>query len=161
MHTDYQAVLPTPFGAVGVKMAGDLLASIDLLHVPLEEKPPENAATSAICLQLQRYLQEPGMRFELPCMPRGTVFQQKVWDAIRRIPAGETRTYAALAKEIGSGPRAVANACGANPFPLMIPCHRVVASNGLGGFMQGRDARSLSIKKWLLAHERGQSGAAR
>ncbi|MCX7628345.1 MAG: methylated-DNA--[protein]-cysteine S-methyltransferase [Methylophilaceae bacterium] len=69
-------------------------------------------------------------------------------------------TYTELAERVGSGARAVANACGANPFPIVIPCHRVVAAHGLGGFMRSRHADSLNIKRWLLAHERSAPGAA-
>lgn len=83
----------------------------------------------------------------------GTVFQQKVWAAIRAIPYGETRSYGELAKTIGAPKscRAVANACGKNPVPLFIPCHRVVGSNGtLGGFSSG-----LAWKRQLLSLEHG------
>lgn len=83
--------------------------------------------------------------------PRGTPFQRKVWDALLRIPFGKTRTYAEIAKEVGSpaGSRAVGGACGANPMALVIPCHRVIASDGsLGGYGGGLD-----IKKSLLALE--------
>ena len=73
------------------------------------------------------------------------------------IPAGSTITYADLAQRAASGARAVANACGANPVPVIIPCHRVVARHGLGGFMRGREAGALGIKQWLLAHERSES----
>jgi methylated-DNA-[protein]-cysteine S-methyltransferase len=83
---------------------------------------------------------------------QGTAFQRRVWQAIAAIPVGQTRTYGQIARQIGSGPRAVANACGANNTPLLIPCHRVVAQNGIGGFMQSKQ-NGLLIKQWLLAHE--------
>lgn len=89
----------------------------------------------------------------MPLSANGTAFQRRVWHALRAIPLGSTITYAELADRVGSGARAVANACGANPIALVIPCHRVVAKNGLGGFMQGRATDSLAIKRWLLAHE--------
>ena len=76
----------------------------------------------------------------------------RVWQAIAAIPLGQTRTYGQLAHQIGSGPRAVANACGANHLTLLIPCHRVVAQNGIGGFMQSTP-NGLVVKKWLLKHE--------
>jgi O-6-methylguanine DNA methyltransferase len=82
----------------------------------------------------------------------GTPFQHKVWAKIAKIPHGETRSYAQIAKAIGrpKAHRAVANACGANPVPLIIPCHRVIASDGtIGGFSCG-----ITIKKKLLAMER-------
>ncbi len=71
---------------------------------------------------------------DLPMQPRGTPFQQSVWRAMSDIPYGETRTYGALARQTGGIARAVGVACGANPIPILIPCHRVVAQNGLGGY---------------------------
>ena len=110
--------------------------------------------TAAICKQLESYLQDPKTALDLPLSLHGTAFQQRVWRAMRAIPPGSTLTYGELAQQLDSGPRAVANACGANPIPVVIPCHRVVAHNGLGGFMQGRVQSSLAIKQWLLSHER-------
>lgn len=83
----------------------------------------------------------------------GTAFQQRVWQALQQIPAGETRRYGELASALNSSARAVANACRANPLPILIPCHRVVASNGLGGYMGHRDGEMVAIKQWLLHHE--------
>lgn len=81
--------------------------------------------------------------------PAGTPFQQAVWKLLREIPAGETRTYGELAKQLASSPRAVGCANGANPIALVIPCHRVIASGGaLSGYAWGVDR-----KRWLLQHE--------
>jgi methylated-DNA-[protein]-cysteine S-methyltransferase len=79
---------------------------------------------------------------------------------MQSIPAGETRTYGELAKAIGSSARAVGGACGANPIPLVVPCHRVVGAGGsLGGFMGAREEGfELMIKRWLLAHEAARRG---
>jgi methylated-DNA-[protein]-cysteine S-methyltransferase len=82
----------------------------------------------------------------------GTPYQKRVWQAIANIPAGEVRSYGELADTINSCPRATANACGANHLSILIPCHRVVAKHGIGGFMRGSES-GLMIKKWLLAHE--------
>jgi len=75
----------------------------------------------------------------------GTAFQQKVWQAILDIPYGKTITYAELAKRIGSpdGARAAGSACGANPIAIIVPCHRVLGKNGLGGYAYGADAKKL------------------
>jgi len=97
----------------------------------------------------------------LPIDPPGTDFQQEAWSALQVIPAGQTWSYAQQAKHIGqpTATRAIAQANGANPIPLVVPCHRVVAADGgLGGFSSG-----LQHKRWLLAHEgaaetRGQVG---
>jgi methylated-DNA-[protein]-cysteine S-methyltransferase len=104
---------------------------------------------------VRRYLDDPAYRFALPLEPAGTPFQQRVWRAILAIRAGEARTYGALARDLGSEPRAVGQACGSNPIALVIPCHRVTAAgNRLGGFMHSTGDDALRIKRWLLAHER-------
>jgi methylated-DNA-[protein]-cysteine S-methyltransferase len=115
---------------------------------PVVQHPSIKQMAQEICA----YLQRPHQGFSLPEQLAGSAFQNKVWLAIYAIPLGQTRTYSELAAQLQSGPRAVANACGANRLPLLIPCHRVVAKNGLGGFMRG-DKNGLSIKRWLLAHE--------
>jgi len=74
---------------------------------------------------------------------------------INAIPRGDVLTYAEVARRIGSAPRAVGQACGANPFPLIVPCHRIVATGGgLGGFSRQGGGFLLDVKRWLLAHER-------
>ena len=104
--------------------------------------------------QIRQYLENPDTALIAPCAVKGTHFQKRVWQAIADIPNGRTLSYGELAQKVGSGPRAVANVCGANQVPLFIPCHRVVAKNGIGGFMQG-DVNGLKVKQWLLEHERG------
>ena len=84
----------------------------------------------------------------------GTPFQQAVWHALRDIPPGSPLTYGQLAKQLGTAARAVGGACGANPIPIIVPCHRVVSASGIGGFMQTCYLGPLNIKSWLLAHER-------
>ncbi|MCX6354757.1 MAG: methylated-DNA--[protein]-cysteine S-methyltransferase [Candidatus Aureabacteria bacterium] len=94
----------------------------------------------------------------VPLDPRGeAVFARRVWGALRHIPYGETRSYGEIAKAVGSGKacRAVGNACAANPFPILVPCHRVVAKSGIGGFSAG-----LRWKKFLLAREERQQGSS-
>lgn len=153
-HDD--ALIQTPFGAVAVAAHGSLLAIELLVTEPAEVievvNPSSNPLVIDACRQIVEYLQKPGFLFDIPLSQHGTAFQQRVWQAIAAIPAGQVRTYGQLAREIGSGPRAVANACGANNLPLVVPCHRVVAQNGLGGFMQGKH-NGLKIKQWLLKHE--------
>lgn len=154
---DDDALINTPFGAVTISAQGNQLA-IDLLteSPSLENKPSAHPLVKQAYEKIMQYLQQPTAQFDLPINVQGTAFQQRVWQAIAAIPVGQTCTYGQLAKQVGSGPRAVANACGANNVPLVIPCHRVVAQNGIGGFMQGK-ANGLLIKQWLLAHE-GVSG---
>ncbi|MDD2933467.1 MAG: methylated-DNA--[protein]-cysteine S-methyltransferase [Methylotenera sp.] len=146
------ALINTPFGAVVIAVYEGQLA-IELLPASVQiEKESTHFLVKLASEQIKQYLQQPKARFELPLAQQGSAFQQRVWQAIAAIPSGQTRTYGELAVQIGSGPRAVANACGANQLPLVIPCHRVVAKNGIGGFMQGK-ANGLGIKQWLLQHE--------
>lgn len=94
--------------------------------------------------QITEYLEGKRTEFDVPLRLEGTDFRQKVWSELRKIPYGQTITYKELAQRIGSpkGYRAVANACGANPFPILSPCHRVVASGGrLGGYTGGLDIK--------------------
>ncbi len=150
---NYQAKLVVPFGVLGIRCAGDTLTGIDFL--PANDKPQH--ATSAfaanVCKQLLRYLENPDAQFTVALKPSGTPHQQKVWQAMCNIPRGETRSYGELALELKSAAQAVGQACGANPIPIIIPCHRVVSKSGLGGFMGHASGEALDIKRWLLAHE--------
>ena len=152
MSQSYDAVISTPFGAMGIITQDDFLTAIDLLPTQVEIKNASQPFVQWVAEQLQQYFTQPQMTFSLPYVVKGTHFQKRVWQAISEIPSGKTLSYSELAQRVGSGPRAVANACGANQVPLVIPCHRVVAKNGLGGFMQGVEGGA-AIKQWLLAHE--------
>ena len=101
--------------------------------------------------QLQEYFDGKRMSFDLPLAPEGSEFQKRVWAALCAIPPGETRSYADIARTIGSAPRAVGGANGANPIPLFIPCHRVIAADGTLGGYSGGDGPA--TKRYLLDHE--------
>jgi methylated-DNA-[protein]-cysteine S-methyltransferase len=150
---DFQAKLRTPFGVVGVRTAGGEIAEITYLPRSAGTLAPANALAERACRQVERYLDDPGARWDLPLARAGTEFRRRVWRKIAAIRAGETRSYGALAKDLGSAARAVGQACGDNPFPLVIPCHRVVAAGGLGGFAHADGGFEVSVKRWLLAHE--------
>lgn len=158
-----EALISAPFGGVRIAIQNNqLLIELKALPVGVQVLPSHHDVAleveslhplvSLATKQVIQYLQQANTVFSLPVQQVGTAFQQQVWQAIVAIPRGQTRTYSDLANQIGSGPRAVANACGANRLPLVIPCHRVVAKNGLGGFMQGTHNGWL-IKQWLLQHE--------
>ena len=151
---DYQAKLKVPFGVLGIRCTGDALAGIDFL--PAAEKPQRasNAFAATVCEQLLRYLQDPDAQFSVPLDLHGTPHQQKVWQAMRDIPRGQTRGYGEIAAELKSCAQAVGQACGANPIPVIVPCHRIVGKTGLGGFNRHTDDAHLNVKRWLLAHER-------
>jgi methylated-DNA-[protein]-cysteine S-methyltransferase len=102
--------------------------------------------------QLQDYFDGKRLTFDLPLAPHGSAFQKRVWAALCAIPPGETRSYADIARVIGSVPRAIGGANGANPIPLFIPCHRVIAADGsLGGYSGGDGP---ATKRYLLDLER-------
>lgn len=144
--------LATPFGTIGAYWQGRQLMRL-LLAPELQAQPTSAAAPAWLCSELEAYFADPRHRFSCTIAPAGTAFQRRVWELIGAIPAGSPRTYGALASELGSSARAVGNACRANPVPLRIPCHRVVAAQGLGGFAGDRSGRLLEIKRWLIEHE--------
>ncbi len=100
---------------------------------------------------LENYFDGKPLADDLPLNPNGTPYRQKVWAALRSIPAGQTRTYLDIAAIAGGSPRSVGGANGANPIPIFIPCHRVVATTGLGGYSGGE---GLPTKTALLNIER-------
>jgi len=110
--------------------------------------------------QLERYRDDPDAPFDLPLLVEGTDFQKRVWDAMCAIPRGRTRTYGELARELGGEARAVGQACGDNRLPIVIPCHRVVAAAGIGGFGHATGGYLLEAKRWLLMHERSADAFA-
>ena len=100
--------------------------------------------------QLDAYFDGDLAAFDLPLAPAGTPYRQRVWAALCDIPYGAVRSYADIARVAGGGPRSVGGANGANPIPILIPCHRVVATGGIGGYSGGE---GLPTKRWLLALE--------
>jgi len=149
----YSAKLQGPFAVLGIRTRGKTLTDIEYLPLGAALLDPIDAFSREVCRQLQAYFVDAAFEFELPFHWQGSDHQLRVWEAIRAIPRGETLSYLAVARQIGSAARAVGAACGANRIPLLIPCHRVVGSNGIGGFMHSRGGRPLDIKRWLLQHE--------
>lgn len=149
----YQAILAAPFGKLGIRCEAEVLTGIDFLAPDALPIPPATPFAQEVCRQLEHYFDNPDFRFTLPLRLDGTMHRQKVWQAMLAIPRGQTRQYGELAHELASSPRAVGQACGANPIPIVVPCHRVVSKAGLGGFANHEDGYLLDIKRWLLAHE--------
>ncbi|MDH5765217.1 MAG: MGMT family protein [Gammaproteobacteria bacterium] len=143
----------TPFTQLKLYFSDSALVELDF---EVETDPDSKPVTGLMQLaqrQLQAYAQSASEQLDLPLEPAGTVFQQRVWEVLRAIPVGRVRTYGDIARELGSSARAVGNACRANPIPLFIPCHRVVAKSGIGGFAGQTAGRELAIKTALLRHE--------
>lgn len=153
--TNFDAILPTPFGALGVRVQADRLSELVFLPPGTALQPNKSPFLDRVAEELARYFSQAGHRFKLPCTLEGTPFRQRVWQALLAIPVGQTITYGELARRVDSAPRAVGQAVGDNPIPIIIPCHRVVAADGsLGGFNHSRVGFSQGIKRWLLEHER-------
>jgi len=151
----FSAIVAAPFGAVGIRVADSLLTELVYLPPRFQEKDPADSLSEKVATQILQYFDDPDYQFDLPLRPVGTTFQNAVWRGIASIPRGQVLTYGQLAKQIRSAPRAVGQACGANWYPLVIPCHRVTAAGGLGGFAHHDDETGfhLGVKRWLLAHE--------
>ncbi len=151
----YAAVITTPLGcSLGIRIEDRALTSLDFLFdQSIALSAPSSAFAQAVVDQLNRYFTDPAFSFSLPLNLAGTSFQQRVWQALQAIPMGATVTYGGLAKQLQSSARAVGNACRRNPIPLIVPCHRVMASQHIGGYSGARQGELLAIKRWLIQHE--------
>lgn len=145
--------MAAPFAVVGVRTAGMLLSEIVYLPREAPTLRPQTSLAAEVCRQLAAYLRNPRFEFALPFEYCGTAFQNRVWRIVQQIPPGTTLSYLQVAQRAHSAPRPVGMACSANRLPLVIPCHRVLASDGIGGFMHSRKGSGIAIKRWLLAHE--------
>jgi methylated-DNA-[protein]-cysteine S-methyltransferase len=156
----FSAIVAAPFGAIGIRSEAGQLKELVYLPPHYAEQDASDGVAEQAAGQVERYLADADFCFSMPLPGVGSAFQQRVWAAIASIPRGQVRTYGQIARHIGSAPRAVGQACGANWFPLFIPCHRVTAAGGLGGFSNQDDEHGfhLGVKRWLLAHE-GVHGA--
>ncbi len=146
----------SPIGRLAVAAHSQAVVEVRF-HASMDEAAGPSAAARALCREARReitaYLAGDLRRFTVPFEARGSEFQRAVWAAIAEIPYGRTLAYGELAARLGKPltSRAVGGACGANPIPLIIPCHRVLAANGrLGGFGGGPE-----LKNWLLELEAG------
>lgn len=149
----YAAIVVLPAGAAGVRTGAGRVTGLDLLPPGTGAQPPSDPLAARCAEQLLAYVADPTAGFDLPLALTGTPFQRRVWSRLGAIRVGQTRSYGALARELGSGARATAAACRANRLPLLLPCHRVVGRDGIGGYAGQRDGWRLAFKRWLLAHE--------
>jgi methylated-DNA-[protein]-cysteine S-methyltransferase len=139
--------IDSPVGRLTVSATPEAIVSIAWTDDPLGEP---TALLVEARRQLDAYFAGRLSQFDLPLTLAGSPFDKRVWEAMRQIPCGQTRSYGELAMEVGSAPRAIGGACGRNRIPIVIPCHRVLARNGLGGFSGGA---GLPTKRLLLALE--------
>lgn len=150
---DFDAIIALPFGPFGIRVEDGEITELAFLPPDTPLRAPSDEITRAAAAALQAWVEDPHRPVALPLARCGTEFQQRVWAQIRAIPPGTTHTYGELAGGLGSAARAVGQACANNPFPLVVPCHRVTSASGLGGFAHARDGWLLDVKRWLLAHE--------
>lgn len=151
----FDVTVDFPKTRVAVATRDERVVEIRCLPLSAPRIAPRNALAARAAAQLEAYLADPDTRFDLPLAVEGTPFQLTLWRALREIPRGETRTYGELARQLEGEARAVGQACGDNRLPLVIPCHRVVAAEGIGGFAHSTAGYLLEAKRWLLAHELG------
>ena len=149
----YQAIIATPIGMIGIRMAGEAVSELDFLPADAPGRAASDVATQNIVTQLQGDFHDPRAPVTVALVPEGTAFQQRVWKALRAIPAGTVLSYGELAARLGTAARAIGGACRSNPIPILVPCHRVVARQGLGGYAGEVTGDPLNIKRWLLRHE--------
>ncbi len=153
IQADSSVIVRSPLGGLAFQVVSGALSEIRYIDGPLREAPARSEFEHAVAAQLGRYFADPGPGFDLPLSLQGSAFQQRVWQRLQQIPLGTVCTYGALAGEFGTSPRAIGNACRANPVPIVVPCHRVVAVHGWGGYAGAKGGKKLAAKRWLLRHE--------
>ncbi len=146
------AVIDSPVGRLKISIEQNCLSHVTL-NSELALSAPLTRMGKRVDNQIRDYFRSAGNSFQIPILPKGTEFQTRVWLALVDIPPGKVMTYGELAKKMGTSARAVGNACRRNPTPIVVPCHRVVAKNGLGGFAGDTEGALTVIKRKLLAHE--------
>jgi methylated-DNA-[protein]-cysteine S-methyltransferase len=151
----FDVVVGFPKMKVAVKTRSECVFEIRYLPFHTEPLAPRSALAEKAARQLERYREDPDAGFDLPLLVEGTPFQRRLWEALCAIPRGRTLTYGELGRRLAAPARAVGQACGDNRLPIVIPCHRVIAADGIGGFAHTRHGYLIEAKRWLLEHERG------
>ena len=154
--TDQQCdvVFTTDLATIGLQFDGSKLIKVKYLSKTSTNAPPSKIIGS-VKNKIEKYL-DPSSKtknINVDVLLNVTPFQDKVLKQLQKIPYGETRTYGEIAKILKTSPRAVGNACRYNPLPIIIPCHRVVAAKGIGGYDGARSGNLLKIKRQLLENE--------
>lgn len=154
MTLTQSAILTSPIGKIGVNVQENQLISLEFLKgAQLRSYTLPHA--QLVVQEITKYFSEIKQfyKFSFKFNPGGTSFQKRVWESLLDIPYGATKTYGQIASQLNTSARAIGNACRANPIPIIIPCHRVVSTNGLGGYCGQTNGTELQAKTWLLSHE--------
>ena len=147
-----QRSVDSPIGPIRITSADGALRALSIAAASAPDGPGDEALLDEATRQLGEYFAGTRATFDLPLAPLDTPRGEALRAAIASIRHGETLSYGALARAAGSSPRAVGQACARNPLPIIVPCHRVLASNGIGAYSGGNGVKT---KQWLLAHEAG------
>ncbi|MBF8269239.1 MAG: ogt [Gammaproteobacteria bacterium] len=147
----YDAIYRSPVAPLGITMQGYRLAAMDWLLEAVPAPLTPSKAVTQVVRSLDQYFADSRSTSTITFNLIGTAFQQRVWQALQTIPSGEVMTYGQLARRLKTCAQAIGQACRTNPIAVLIPCHRVIAAQGLGGYMG--EQRQTRIKKWLLRHE--------
>ncbi len=147
--TESRAIIASPLGRIALTASVNAIVRID--RTAEAPHPADTPLLIEATEQLAAYFENGAALFDLPLAPAGAKFEQAVWAEMLKIPAGETRSYGELAAATGRPARAVGGACGRNPIPIVIPCHRVVGADGRMVGYSG--AGGVETKQWLLRHE--------
>lgn len=158
MNSEFTTYLPSPIGDLTLRFQSQALKYLSLSideEILLKEQSAgfNNKTFETISLQLRNYFSSASIFENIALVLEGTLFQKSVWQELSKIPVGETRTYGEIARKLNSSPRAVGNACRKNPIQIIVPCHRVLSAQGIGGYAGETEGRQVSIKRWLLKHE--------
>ena len=148
-----QIQISSPIGQITISVDNGTVQSITLFAQETDNNHSSSTTSTLVSSQLHDYFQQAHNKWSLPLTTKGTPFQQRVWRYLQSIPMGQTRTYSDVAKALNSSARAVGNACRANPFSIVVPCHRVVSKTGIGGYSGKTEGDELAVKQWLLNHE--------
>lgn len=149
----YDVTVEFPKFKVGVATRDGIVTELKYLPLSFASISSKNELARRAAQQLEAYRRDANSKFDLPVVVEGSELQKSVWKAMCAIPRGKTRTYGDVARELGTDPREVGQSCGDNRLPLVIPCHRIVAADGIGGFGHATSGYLLEAKRWLLMHE--------
>lgn len=152
-QSNFSAVIDSPIGRLAIIVQHEKLTGIRFLDRRTGLVKPDGEMAVRVVNQIQAYFADPDAGFDLICNVQGTDFQKKIWCRLAKLKQGQTLFYGEIARELGTSPRAVGNACRANPIPIVVPCHRILSKTGIGGYDGDREAGKVNIKHWLLVHE--------
>lgn len=148
-----QAVVESPLGPLLLGIVDKELVSVDFITAEERGGLSGLSELKRFAQAFNGYFNNPKHHFSVAVQLQGTPFQRRVWGALQEIPSGSVLTYGELALRLQTSARAVGNACRGNPCPIIVPCHRVVSANGLGGYGGQVSGPVLERKRWLLRHE--------